>query len=106
MLTIIAEIQIRSGAKHYENVCHAFKKITPIVLLEKGCYGYELLTDYLTEVDFQTKVPDSITLLEHWESMQHLKAHLKTAHMQAYQVQVKDDVIGVKIRIMQKGLHI
>ena len=100
MLTIIAEIQIRSGAKHYKNVCHAFKKITPIVLLEKGCYGYELLTDYLTEVDFQTKVPDSITLLEHWESMQHLNAHLKTAHMQAYQAEVEDDVVGIKIRIL------
>jgi quinol monooxygenase YgiN len=45
-------------------------------------------------------------MLEHWESVEHLNAHLQTPHMQAYQQQVKDDVLNVKIRIMQKGLSL
>lgn len=38
--------------------------------------------------------------------MEHLNAHLHTPDMQAYQKQVKDDVLEVKIRIMQKGLSL
>lgn len=104
MLIVIADIQIRSGAQHRENVLNAFRRITPVVLQEDGCYGYELLVDHEPDVSYQTKLPDSITMLEHWEGIEHLNAHLQTPHMQAYQQQVKDDVLDVKIRIMQKGL--
>ena len=106
MLVVIADIQIRSGAQHRENVLNAFIKITPAVLQEDGCYDYELLVDHESDADYQTKVPDAITMLEHWESIEHLNAHLQTPHMQAYQQQVKDDVLNVKIRIMHKGLMI
>ncbi|OTG60764.1 antibiotic biosynthesis monooxygenase [Acinetobacter sp. ANC 3903] len=104
MLTIIADIQLRPGTEHREKVLNAFRKITPVVLQEEGCHGYQLLIDHESDVHYQTKIPDSITMLEHWESVEHLNAHLQTPHMQAYQQQVKDDVLNVKIRIMQKGL--
>lgn len=104
MLTIIADIQLRPGTEHRENVLNAFRKITPVVLQEDGCCGYELLIDHESDIHYQTKIPDSITMLEHWESVEHLNAHLQTPHMQAYQQQVKDDVLNVKIRIMQKSL--
>lgn len=106
MLTIIADIQLRPGTQHRENVLNAFRKITPVVLQEDGCYGYELLVDHESNVNYQTKSPDSITMLEHWESIEHLNAHLQTPHMKAYQQQVKDNVLNVKIRIMHKGLAI
>ncbi|CAB1214162.1 putative quinol monooxygenase [Acinetobacter bouvetii] len=104
MLIVIADIQIRSGAQHRQNVFNAFRKIIPVVLQEEGCYGYELLIDQESNVDYQTKSADVITMLEHWESIDHLNAHLQTPHMYAYQQQVKDDVLDVKIRILQKGL--
>ena len=106
MLIVIADIQLHSGAQHRENVLNAFRKITPIVLQEDGCYGYELLVDHESNMNYQTKIPDSITMLEHWESIEHLNAHLQTPHMQAYKQHVKDDVLDIKIRIMQKGLNI
>lgn len=106
MLIVIADIQIRSGVQHRENVLNAFREITPVVLQEDGCYGYELLVDHESGMDYQTKIPDSITMLEHWESIEHLNAHLQTPHMKAYKQHVKDDVLDVKIRIMQKGLSI
>jgi quinol monooxygenase YgiN len=104
MLTIIADIQLRPSTEHRENILNAFRKITPVVLQEEGCHGYELLIDHESDIHYQTKIPDSITMLEHWESVEHLNAHLQTPHMQAYQQQVKDDVLNVKIRIMQKSL--
>ncbi|NNG75505.1 antibiotic biosynthesis monooxygenase [Acinetobacter sp. ANC 4277] len=106
MLIVIADIQLRSGAQHRENVLNAFRKITPVVLQEDRCYGYELLVDHESNMNYQTKLPDSITMLEHWESIEHLNAHLQTPHMQAYKQHVKDDVLDVKIQIMQKGLNI
>ena len=106
MLIVIADIQLRPGTQHRENVLNAFRKITPVVLLEDGCHSYELLVDHESDANYHTKVPDSITMLEYWESIEHLNAHLQTPHMKAYQQQVRDDVLDVKIRIMQKGLTI
>ncbi len=105
MLIVIADIQIRPGVQHRENVLNAFRNITPVVLQEEGCHGYELLVDHDSDVHYQTKVPDSIIMLEQWESIEHLNAHLQTSHMQAYQQQVKNDVLDVKIRIMQQRLN-
>ncbi|MDM1763170.1 MULTISPECIES: putative quinol monooxygenase [unclassified Acinetobacter] len=104
MLIVIAEIHTREGIEHKSKVINAFRKITATVLAESGCHGYELLVDADTDADFQCKNSHVITMLEYWESMQHLQTHLETAHMQAYQSEVQDDVLEVKIRILEKGL--
>ena len=106
MLTIIAEIRVHAGQEHKAKVIKAFEKITPTVLTEQGCHGYELLVDADLNADMQAKDANVITMLEYWESMEHLNAHMQTAHMQAYQAEVKDDVADVKIRILEKGLFI
>ena len=47
--------------------------------------------------------PDIIVMLEKWESVAHLEAHLATPHMQAHHEAVKDDdVVDVKIKIFRK----
>ena len=106
MLTIIAEIRMHAGPEHKAKVINAFEKITATVLAEQGCHGYELLVDADLDVGFQAKDANVITMLEHWESIEHLNAHMQTAHMQAYQAEVQDDVADVKIRILEKGLFI
>lgn len=104
MLTIIAEIQVHQGNRHKQNVIDAFEKITPAVLAEPGCHGYSLLVDAPLSLPFQSVDANVIIMLEQWESIEHLNAHMQTAHMQAYQTEVKDDVAAVKIRILEKGL--
>lgn len=103
MLTIIAEIRIQSGGQHRQNVLGAFQKIIPTVLAEEGCHGYEPLIDHKSNASFQTQEPDTIVMLEKWESVAHLEAHLATPHMQAHHKAVKDDVVDVKIRILESG---
>ncbi|MDY0971450.1 putative quinol monooxygenase [Siccibacter turicensis] len=104
MLTVIAEIRTRPGAHHRQAVLDAFSRIIPAVLQEAGCHGYAPLIDHPAQVSFQTTNPDSIMMLEQWESVAHLEAHLQTPHIKAWSEAVKGDVLETHIRILEKGV--
>ena len=97
MLTVIAEIRTRPGQHHRQAVLDQFAKITPTVLQEEGCHGYAPLVDHAAS-------PDSIVMVEQWESVAHLEAHLQTPHMKAYSEAVKGDVLEMSIRILEAGI--
>jgi quinol monooxygenase YgiN len=101
MLTVIAEIRTRPGQHHRQAVLDQFAKIIPTVLQEEGCHGYAPLVDHAAGVSFQTTAPDSIVMVEQWESVAHLEAHLQTPHMKAWSEAVKGDVLETSIRILQ-----
>lgn len=103
MLTIIADIQVHS-AKNRQIVLDALALIRPVVLAEAGCHGYEPLVDQDTHAPFQTKDPNSILMLEKWQTVEHLQAHLNAPHMLDYREKVKDYVRDVKIRILETGI--
>ncbi|BDH44552.1 quinol monooxygenase [Salmonella enterica subsp. enterica serovar Choleraesuis] len=104
MLTVIADIRTRPGSHHREAVLNVFKKLVPVVLQEDGCHGYSPMVDHNANVDFQNTAPDSIVMIEKWESVEHLKAHLATPHMKAFSEQVKDDVLDMSIKILEDGI--
>ncbi|SUG96447.1 quinol monooxygenase [Salmonella enterica subsp. enterica] len=94
MLTVIAEIRTRPGQHHRQAVLDQFAKIIPTVLKEEGCHGYAPMVDHAAGVSFQTLAPDSIVMIEQWESVAHLEAHLQTPHMKAYSDAVKRRCAG------------
>ncbi|NDJ56328.1 antibiotic biosynthesis monooxygenase [Enterobacteriaceae bacterium 4M9] len=104
MLTVIADIRTRPGQHHRQAVLDAFAKIVPTVLQEAGCHGYAPLVDHNAQVDFQTFAPDAITMVEKWDSVAHLEAHLQTSHMKAWSQEVKEHVLDTRIRILEDGL--
>lgn len=81
MLTVIAEIRTRPGQHHRQAVLDEFAKIIPTVLKEEGCHGYAPMVDAATSASFRATAPDSIIMVEQWETVAHLEAHLQTAHM-------------------------
>ncbi|OON41954.1 antibiotic biosynthesis monooxygenase [Izhakiella australiensis] len=105
MLTVIAEICVRPG--HREQVIQAIERITPTVLDEEGCGTYQMLVDYVSSVPWKQHSPDSIFMLEHWESLRHLEKHQQAPHMEAHRANIKDDVSDVKIFVLQpvNGQH-
>ena len=70
----------------------------------RSCHGYAPLVDHAAGVSFQTTSPDSIVMVEQWESVAHLEAHLQTPHMKAYSEAVKGDVLEMSIRILEAGI--
>lgn len=104
MLTVIADIRTRPGAHHRQAVLDAFARIIPTVLQEAGCHGYAPLVDHADSVSFQTIHPDAVIMLEQWESVANLEAHLQTTHMKAWHEDVKNDVLDIHVRILENGV--
>ena len=107
MLTVIAEI-LTNSEHSLKTVIGSFKAIQTTVLQEVGCHGYDVYVDSTADAvinsSMQSKVPYSLVMYEQWETMQHLEAHMQTEHMQAHFEAVKDLVLGVNIRILEKGI--
>lgn len=104
MLTVLAEIRTRPGAHHRQAVIDSFAIAVPLVLKEEGCHGYLPLVDHAANITFQTTAPDSIFMVEKWETAAHLEAHLQTTHMKEHGERVKENVLDVHIRILEDAV--
>jgi len=79
-----------------------FAKFVSLVHAEQGCIEYVPVIDMDTDIASQhRKGPDSLTIVEKWASVDALRAHDTSAHMQAYRARVKDYVRSKEIRIMK-----
>ena len=100
MIYVIATIEVAEG-KRDEFVGH-FKDNLPHVLAEDGCLDYGPAVDLETGISVQIPMRDNVvTVVEKWESMAHLEAHLGAPHMATYREKVKDIVGGVTLQILE-----
>jgi quinol monooxygenase YgiN len=89
MIHVIATIELHPGRR--DAFLAEFRRVVPDVLAEPGCIEYGPAIDAETDVTAQLPPrPDVVTIVEKWESLDHLKAHLAAPHMQAYRPRVKD----------------
>jgi len=100
MIHVIAEIQIAEG-KITEFLAE-FHAIVPAVRAETGCIEYGPNTDVDVGLPRQMAYrPTIVTVVEKWESLEHLQAHLVAPHMLEYRAKVKDLVLGAELRILE-----
>jgi quinol monooxygenase YgiN len=99
MIYVLATIEIADG-KRDEFVKH-FRDNVPKVLNEEGCIEYEPTIDVQTDIAAQGDPrPNVVTVVEKWESLDALEAHLIAPHMLEYRKKVKDLVVGVSLQIL------
>ena len=99
MIHVLAEIQIADGKR--DAFLAEFHKIVPDVLAEDGCIEYGPTVDATTDIGAQLTDPNVVTVVEKWESLAHLKAHLVAPHMNTYRERVKDLVDGLRLKVLE-----
>jgi quinol monooxygenase YgiN len=101
MINVIASIRVKAGRR--EEFVAIFKSNVANVLQEKGCIEYVPTVDVQTGLSAQDLDANLVTIIEKWESVEDLKAHLSAPHMLAYGAKVKDLVEDRSIRILSQA---
>ena len=100
MIHVIATIRLKPGCR--EDYLKILGENVPKVKGEDGCLAYEPAVDVASGLPVQGPIrPDVVTIVEAWQSMDALRAHLKTAHMAAYREAVKDYVADLTVQVLQ-----
>jgi quinol monooxygenase YgiN len=98
MIHVIAQISIQPGRR--EDFLAEFRQIVPLVLAEDGCLEYSPAVDAETPIAAQHTDEHLVVIIEKWESVAHLEAHLAAEHMQAYRERVKEMVTDTRLQIL------
>ena len=101
MITVIATVYCTPG--HRDAFLREFHLIVPAVLQEDGCLEYGPTVDASTDLDNQHTDENRITIVEKWESLPALKAHLVAPHMATYRPKVKNYVSNAELRILESA---
>jgi quinol monooxygenase YgiN len=101
MISVLASISVKADTR--PKFLEIFKANVPNVLAEEGCIEYTPMVDLDSGLAPQQLDDQIVTIVEKWESLDHLKAHLVAPHMKSYQEQVKDIVEGVTLKVLQEA---
>jgi len=101
MINVIASIHIKDG--RLSEFIEIFKSNIPNVLQEKGCIEYVPTIDVPTDLPPQEMNNNVVTIIEKWDSLEDLQAHLSAPHMLAYKENVKDLVDKVSLKVLAEA---
>ena|SRR5689334_2778949 len=100
MIHVVATVELVAGKR--DPFLTEFHKLVPLVRAEAGCLDYGPTVDVATGIAAQVPVRDNVvTVVEKWDSLSALQAHLQAPHMAAYRTRVKDLVVSVKLQVLQ-----
>ena len=100
MICVIVTIEVAAGRR--DDLLALFREIVPKVRAEDGCIEYGPIIDVPSGLEAQSLPQDnSLVILEKWESIDALKAHLQTLHMAEYFRQAEDLRLSMNLRILQ-----
>jgi quinol monooxygenase YgiN len=79
MVYVVVSTRMKPGK--LQEFVDQFRRLAETVRKEKGCVQYVAAVDMETGLPPQTVDKDVVTILEKWESVEALQAHLATPHM-------------------------
>ncbi len=100
MVHVIATINLKPDTR--DAFLAKFHELVPKVIAEDGCISYQPTIDVDANLgDVQEGGRDhTVTVVEAWESVEHLQAHLVAPHMNEYREEVKDMVTDMKVQVL------
>jgi quinol monooxygenase YgiN len=101
MISVIASVRVKVG--RIPEFIEIFKSNLPKVRKEKGCIEYFPAVDIDSGLPVQKLDKNVVTIIEKWESVEDLRAHLKTPHMLAYREKVKDIVEELSVKVLKEA---
>lgn len=101
MISVIASITVKEGAQ--AKFLEIFKANVPLVRAEDGCIEYFPTIDVDSGLPVQVQEPSTVTIIEKWQSLDALQAHLATPHMLVYREQTKELVEQVSLKVLQEA---
>lgn len=100
MINVIASVELHTGSR--DAFLKVFRALVPTVRAEKGCIDYGPTVDVKPGLPRQVPYRENtMTIVEKWESLDMLKAHLAAPHMTVYRENVKDLVAGVTLQVLE-----
>jgi quinol monooxygenase YgiN len=99
MINVVATIRIKEGRR--DEFIEKFKANVPNVLAEEGCIRYSPTVDVESGFPIQDKNPNSLTVIEQWETMEALQAHAVAPHMGDFRRATKGLSEGVTLKVLQ-----
>jgi len=85
MVQVIARMEIKKG--QMEKMLGILTRLVPVVRAEAGCIRYEVCQDANIGIGTPAN-PQALTIVEAWESPEHLAAHLAAPHMATFRDEV------------------
>jgi len=100
MVHVIATLEIAPGKR--DEYLALFADLVPKVKAEQGCIAYGPTIDVDSGLGPQQPVRDNVvTVVEQWESLDALSAHIAAPHMAEYKEAVKDIVVGLDLQVLK-----
>ena len=100
MIIVIASVHVKPGK--LSDYLAILKANMQAVRKEKGCIEYVPLVDIDVNLPPQVLDKNAVTILEKWESLEALHAHLGSPHMLAYREKVKSIIESVSLKVLQE----
>lgn len=99
MIHVLAKVETTPG--HRDDFLKEFALVAIPVRKESGCIEYGAATDAVTDISVQQQLGENLVLIiEKWESLEHLKAHLVAPHMTDYRIRIKPFVQSVRLQVL------
>ncbi len=100
MINVIVSVQIKEGLT--QEFLELFKSNIPNVLAEKGCLEYAPTVDIPSGFPPQELNENIVTIIEKWNSLEDLQAHMSSPHMVEFQKKEKEFVENVSLKVLKE----
>ena len=101
MINVVATISLKPGTR--AEFLKIFNANVPAVLAEDGCVEYVPTVDVDSGLEAQRKDEDSVVVIEKWETLAALHAHLEAPHMLEFRKNAGEMMEGVSLKVLQQG---